>query len=245
VSLDIYEPACGTAWPIVVWVHGGGWQTGDKANRMDDKVAWAAEHGWMLVSVNYRLSPEVVYPAHNDDVATAIGWVIEHAPGLGADADRVALMGHSAGAGIVAAVGIDESHLNATGHSLETIDCVAALDTEGYDVAAKASEGDPLYLQAFGTDPSVWAAASPVNHIAAGKGIPDFIIFTRGTPARRDLAKRFADALGAADVGVSVIDVSPLAHEDVNTAVGAPGDSVVTPPLTSFIEGCFATPDLP
>ena len=67
LSLDVYPPpdACtGDPAPVVVWVHGGGWSTGDKDN-LANKQQWAADHGWVLVSVNYRLSPS----PYSDDPA--------------------------------------------------------------------------------------------------------------------------------------------------------------------------------
>src|SRR5262245_30905213 len=82
-SLDVYGLPAGCGAPVLVWVHGGGWQIGDKSNQIADRVRWAGDHGWVLVSVNYRLtdpqSPTpVVYPTHNEDVAAAVAWVHDH-----------------------------------------------------------------------------------------------------------------------------------------------------------------------
>ena len=99
-ALDLYPPCPGvTPAPVVIWVHGGAWAIGDKANSMADKVALWNGAGYAVVSVNYRLSPEtgeldpgrVRHPLHAQDVATAIAWVHEHIAEHGGDPGRIAL----------------------------------------------------------------------------------------------------------------------------------------------------------
>jgi acetyl esterase/lipase len=246
-SLDVYPMAAGCDAPVLIWVHGGGWQIGDKANQVRDKARLAAEHGWVLVSVNYRLTDPanpapVRYPTHNEDVAGAIAWVHDHIGADGGDPSRIALVGHSAGAQIVASIATDERYLDAHGLALSDLRCAGALDTEGFDVASRA-EGGPgaaLYRAAFGDDPAAWADASPLLHVASGKGIPSFLVVERGTPARRAAQQRFVDALDAAGVAVTVLDAGTLTHGQVNSRIGAPGDTVMTPPLVTFLSGCFA-----
>ena len=113
-SLDVHRPVLAEGCPptpVLVWVHGGGWQVGDRRRQVADKVDLLTSDGWTVVSTNYRLSPEVRYPTHNDDVAAAVGWVLDHSGELGLDPQRLTVMGHSAGAGIVAAVATDPRHL--------------------------------------------------------------------------------------------------------------------------------------
>ncbi len=86
-QLDLYlpdSPAQG-ARPVVIWVHGGGWMNGDKGNQTADKAKLFTDAGYILASINYRLSPVVPpttfdparirYPEHPRDVASAINWV--------------------------------------------------------------------------------------------------------------------------------------------------------------------------
>lgn len=240
-SLDVYEldrPAGCAPSPIVFWIHGGGWRTGDKTYQVDDKIQLALEQGWTFVSVNYRLTPDVMYPVPNQDAADGIAWVLDHAAEFNADPTRVAIMGHSAGGGIVAAIGTDERYLENAGHELSDIDCVVALDSEGYDISINGGSGD-IYNDMFGTDPAAWPDQSPINHISAGKGIPDFFIVTRGQPQRIGYAHDFADALTAADVPVTIFAVD-LTHKGVNVAIGAPDDTLITPKLVPFLNTCFA-----
>ncbi len=107
--LDLYYPpgADCDAVPVVVWVHGGGWRVGDKANGMEDKVRQWTDAGWAVASVNYRLTDaqapvddRIVAPSHNEDVAAALSWLAKEAPARGIDPERMAVVGHSAGAAI-------------------------------------------------------------------------------------------------------------------------------------------------
>ncbi len=240
-AVDIYEPnlpeGCPAA-PILFYVHGGGWQTGDKARQLAGKRQLALERGWVLVSVNYRLVPEVVYPVPNQDVADAIGWTLDHAVDFHADPQRVAIMGHSAGGGIIAAVATDGRYLERTGYGLTDLDCAVSLDTEGYDIAARAGDGG-IYDAMFGTDPSAWPDASPITHIEEDTGIPEFFIVTRGGSTRVAYATDFADTLAAAGVPVELIDVD-LTHAGVNAAIGDPSDTQIMPELFPFLDACFA-----
>lgn len=249
LSFDLYEPlrsdGCPAA-PLVVWVHGGGWSIGDKRNQIADKVELFMAEGWVFASVNYRLSPAVAtddpdavrYPIHNEDVTAAIAWLRDHAADWRADPERVFVFGHSAGAGIVSQIVTNERFLAAHALGLDAIRCAAMLDTEAYDVRAQCEEGSAIYLNAFGTDPAVWDEASAMSHVEAGKGIPASLVVTRGMAARRALSAQFVDMLAAVGVSAALVDANPLSHAEVNDAVGAPGDTIVTPPLMDFLRGC-------
>ena len=118
------------------------------------------------------------------------------------------------------------------------------MDGEGYDVVAGASFPDTFvsgsYQAAFGTDPIVWAEASPIRHVAPGKGIPRFFIAARGGDWRMAQHNAFIGALHAAGVRTTVLDVTMLEHADLTTIIGRPDDTIVTPALMDFLGGCFA-----
>ncbi|PSK93646.1 acetyl esterase/lipase [Murinocardiopsis flavida] len=104
VPVRIYRPD--QAQGAIVWLHGGGWVMGN----LDTEHPWAARladaSGAVVVSVDYRLAPENPFPAALDDSYAVLSWVVEHAAELGADPDRVAIGGHSAGAGMAAAAAL-------------------------------------------------------------------------------------------------------------------------------------------
>jgi triacylglycerol lipase len=101
--LDVFTPQQGSApRPAFVFVHGGGFVGGDKRTPdspyLDNVALWAARHGMVGVNITYRLAPEFQFPAGSEDLAAAVRWVRAHAAEIGADPDRVFLMGTSAGA---------------------------------------------------------------------------------------------------------------------------------------------------
>ncbi len=255
LSLDVYEPVLAAGCPpppVMVYVHGGGWAVGDKAQGVADKIEWFNARGWVFVSVNYRLSPEVpsadpdrvMYPDHNEDVAAAIAFVARSADRFGADPGRLFLMGHSAGAAIVAAVATDPRYLDAWGMSPADLSCVVLLDTAGYDVTTQMELGvnPDMWRNAFGDDPEVWADASPVNHVAPGNDLPGFLAVVRGNAGRIARTVDFVDLLTEAGYRAQVLDAGDLDHAGVNAAVGRPDDEVVTPAVESFLTECLEQP---
>ena len=101
--LDVFaaEGATGRR-PIFVFVHGGGFVMGDKhqpgSPYLDNIALWAARHGMVGINITYRLAPEFKWPSGAEDLALAVRWAREHAAEFGGDADRIFVMGTSAGA---------------------------------------------------------------------------------------------------------------------------------------------------
>ncbi|WP_218276611.1 alpha/beta hydrolase, partial [Pseudomonas sp. HMWF032] len=101
--LDVYRPLKAKSAPILLMMHGGAWDKGDK--RMDrvveNKLARWLPQGYLFVSVNYRLIPDAMPVQQAEDIAQALSYVQQHATGWGGDPQRVVLLGHSAGAHLV------------------------------------------------------------------------------------------------------------------------------------------------
>jgi len=99
LRVDIYEPLEGTGpFPVIIAVHGSGWEGGEKGGTFEPHHRWLAQQGYVVFDVDYRLSPDVIWPHHLTDVKTAIRWVRANAAQYHADPDRIALHGRSAGA---------------------------------------------------------------------------------------------------------------------------------------------------
>jgi acetyl esterase/lipase len=236
--LDVYPPAGASCYrPIVIWVHGGAWSTGDKANQLASKVQFFNELGAVFVSVNYRLSSSangVRHPDHVEDVAGAVAWVQANASSLGGRADKIALLGHSAGAHLVALLVTNPRFLEARGLTAGVVTCVGSYDTE-YTVAEIVAR-DARYESVFGSDPAGWADASPSAQVRPG--LPPFQLACRGTRGRVEQCDGFGNALRGVGNQAFIIDASPLSHEEVNTEIGLSTDEVMSPRIREFLRGC-------
>jgi len=103
-TLDIYRPKIHTApWPVVFYVHGGGFQLLSKNTHWVMGLGYA-RFGYMVINISYRLAPKHPYPAAIEDVCRAYVWAVEHAAEYGGDLSRLAVAGESAGANLVAAL---------------------------------------------------------------------------------------------------------------------------------------------
>lgn len=114
-QLDVYQPAgVGTSRPVVVFFYGGSWQDG--ARDMYRFVGAAlASQGFVTVIPDYRLYPQVRFPAFLEDAAAAVRWVHDHAADYGGDPERIVLVGHSAGAHIAAMLALNPRWLAGVG----------------------------------------------------------------------------------------------------------------------------------
>ena len=249
LSLDIYyNSLIALKKPVVIYVHGGGWIIGDKSNQVENKIDLFQSLDYIFVSINYRLSPfpyelnnpdRVMYPIHNVDVANAIKWVFDNISQYGGNSNKIALLGHSAGAHLVCLTGTNQTFLNNVGLNLTNIKGVAVIDTEVYDVLSKVQDNDTSRINAFGTDSSLNIQASPIFNIIDGVDYPKFFIAKRGNANRILAANNFISALEQNGVSVSQIDGSIYNHSGINSAIGEPGETLITNPLKQFFEECF------
>lgn len=166
--------------PLVVFVHGGGWQRGSKDNATG---AWKIEHfpheGYAFASIDYRLVPQATVEQQAQDVADAVKTLIAHADQYHIDHRRIVLMGHSAGAHLVALVGTDERYLRAAGLSFGDIAGVIPIDGAAYDVGRQLTQAGPFmrrtYAAAFGDDAARQRALSPIAQ-ATSPNAPAFLL---------------------------------------------------------------------
>lgn len=239
-KLDAYWVPGRANQPVMIYIHGGGWRKGDKANVLSKPQAFA-DHGFAFVSVNYRLHPQADYQAQAEDVARAIKHVVDQAGQVGVDPSRVYLMGHSAGAHLAALVATDGRYLESVGLSLATLKGVVLLDGAGYDIPWQIENvgretSELLYTTVFGKDPEVHRLASPITHVAAGKQIPPFLILP--IAGRVDSGAQ-SDALAArlreAKVAAEVIRCPNQTHGSINQQFGRP-DHLATTETFRFLK---------
>ncbi|NEX92209.1 alpha/beta hydrolase [Caulobacter sp. 17J65-9] len=225
--LDVYpRPGLRNA-PVILYVHGGGWAHGDKrmVNALPD---YAQRNGFLLLSVGYRLAPEVNARGCAEDVAAATAWARAHVREYGGDPHKLFLVGHSAGAHLVALVGVDPTYLGA--HKLTPADLagVVPLDGAGYDAPRQMATVRPrgplgqMYAEAFGDEA---AALSPTLLAAKGRSYPPFLIFH--VAAREDSGEQsraLAEALRQAGGRAEAVSAPGETHRSINTSFGLTGD---------------------
>ena len=226
--LDLVKPAGAGKAPVLLFVHGGGWSIGDKAHAAPDKAKWANSKGWAFASANYRLVPQATVEQQAADVAHAIAWLRSNAAREGLDLNRIVLMGHSAGAHLVALVGTDPRYLTAAGVPMNAVIGAVLLDGAGYDVAARASAEmnivKPMYEAAFSNDPKRQAALSPTRHAAAPNVSRWLILPIERRADSQAQSKGLAEALNRAGTSATVIAVPGESHGSLNKGLGEGGD---------------------
>jgi arylformamidase len=225
--MDVYipqgaSPAATPTAPVVFMVHGGGWRYGDKAmpNVVDNKVARWLPKGVVFVSINYRMLPQADPLTQADDVALALAKAQSLAASWGADRSRFVLMGHSAGAHLVALLAADPAIAGRRGAApwLGSV----TLDSAAFNVPQiMRNPHFSLYDDAFGTDPAYWRAASPLYRLN-GKPGPLLAVCSlqreESCPQAREFVAKASLFGGAADVlGVN------LTHGEINENLGKPG----------------------
>lgn len=210
--------------PVIVMVHGGGWCIGDKAigAAMQNKVdRWTAK-GFVMVSVNYRMLPDntpVIKQA--EDVAAAIAHIQENARDWGGDAERVIVMGHSAGAHLVSLVGAAPEDWKKTGVKpwLMTI----SLDSGTLNTPDTMRKNKLLLFdEAFGSRPSYWRETSPYHRMSR-KALPWLGVCAAGREEPCPQALEYAEQSQKYGIKAGVLSVN-LGHGAINKTLGQKGD---------------------
>ncbi len=217
--LDVYLPAHASG-RVIVMVHGGGWRRGDKAmaNVVDNKLAHWSAQGDVFVSIDYRMLPQADVAQQVRDVAAAVTYVQRHASEWGGDPADLVLMGHSAGAHLVALLSADPT----AAVGVQPWRATVALDSAALDVPAiMRGRHLPLYDDAFGTDPANWRALSPVQQLTA-RAPPMLLVCSSERRDSCPAARAFAAAAQRLRVRAEVLP-QPRSHGEINVELGQPG----------------------
>jgi len=166
-KLDLYLPKDKKLAPVFLFIHGGAWRSGDRAQYLPLGNRFAKE-GILTVVPSYRLAPKNAHPAQIEDVAAAFAWTVRHVAEYGGDTNRIYVGGHSAGGHLAALLTLDPRYLQAHQVSAKSIRGTIALSGV-YDLA----EGDSQ-ASVFGKDKQVRRDASPLFHVK--KPAPPFLV---------------------------------------------------------------------
>jgi arylformamidase len=248
-QLDLHR-ARGTAGPapLILFVHGGGWTNGSKDNATGRHMApHYTALGYHFATIDYRLVPGATVEQQAQDVADALKHLLGRAGPFGIDPGKVVLMGHSAGAHLVALVGADPQYLHRAGLSYQDVDGVIPLDGAAYDVAEQMKQSRlPLlkrrYDAAFGKDPARQRALSPTQQSAAPNAANWLILHVDRADGRQqsqDLARALRRAGAEAELR-EFEGKGMKGHMEINRLLGDP-DYPATPVVDRWLDQVFGS----
>jgi acetyl esterase/lipase len=216
-ALDIYAPARPCAdTPVVVFFYGGGWDSGDRGMYRFVGASLAA-HGVVAVIPDYRLFPEIRFPAYMHDAAAAVAWTRHHIAAYGGDPARLFLMGHSAGGQIATLLALDGQYLRADGIDPRSLAGVIGL-AGPYDFLPLHSEELKIL---FGPKPGRWRS-QPINFVTP-QAPPMFLAAgTADTTVDPGNTTRLAARLRQDGVPVDVKLYRGISHRVLMGAFGTP-----------------------
>lgn len=223
-NYDIYLPAAQTATaPVIFMVHGGAWKIGDKAhgNVVQNKVKHWVSRGIIFISVNYPMLPEADPLSQAHAVARALAHAQTHAAEWGGDATRFVLMGHSAGAHLVALINAHPELARAEG--CQPWLGAVALDSAAMDVTKIMEQSHfRFYDEAFGSNPAYWEKASPARHISRAAAPMLMVCSSRRSDACEQ-AGLYATQARPLGVRTQIL-TQDRSHAEINEQLGIPGE---------------------
>lgn len=220
--MDIYLPRKVAGAPVIFMVHGGGWQMGDKGARnvVKNKVTRWVTRGFIFISTNYRLVPQAGPVEQSQDIVRALAAAQRQVAALGADPSKFILMGHSAGAHLVALV--DASGVIDLSPGVKPWLGAVLLDSGALDVVRIMEGRHPrFYDRVFGSDRVYWKAASPFDALT-GAAAPFLAVCSQSRKDSCAQASRFVAKATSLKVRASTLAVD-MSHGEINQELGVEG----------------------
>lgn len=217
-KLDVYQPATGSNWPVLVWFHGGGLKGGEK--EQDKHLAQRlAESGLVVVTPNYRLSPSAKFPVYVEDAAAAVAWTRANIATRGGDTNKLFVGGHSAGGWLTLMVGLDERYLQS--HGLRTSDLAGLIPVSGQTMTHYTVREE----RGIGQFTVTADEAAPV-YFARAKTPPMLVLYADRDMAARAEENAYFVALmkGAGNSRVNGLLVQDRDHNSIAAKIADDGD---------------------
>lgn len=247
LAMTLFAPSTtGHAVPVVLEVHGGGWEKGSRLLSLSQwgTAADLVGAGFVVASIDYRLAPANPWPDQIIDVKCAVRYLRSHAAGLGIEPDRIAAVGTSAGGQLVSLLGTTAAlplwdagpYLNVSSQVEAVVDEYGPSDLTATDWPRYTAG---IIRQVFGAGPDtadpVLTTASPIAHVSAGD--PPFMI-VQGTADQVvpvSQSELFADRLRSAGVPTDLVLVDRGRH-GLGTPDEVPSGSTISSMVTAFLE---------
>jgi len=220
---DVYAPTHTTplaSLPVIFMVHGGAWMIGDKSyqNVIENKVAyWVEQKGYLFVSVNYPMLPATPVNDQLKSVAKALGYFQANAEKYGGDKNKVVLMGHSAGAHLIAMLASSDALYKT--YAITPPKAAVSLDSAVLNTPSlMTSKHLRLYDRAFGDNPAYWQSLSPYHQLLA-KRMPFMAVCSTKRDDSCPQAQAFLDKAASLGTVVALVQ-EPMSHKDINALLG-------------------------
>jgi acetyl esterase/lipase len=231
-KLDLYLPKGQKDFPVLMFVHGGAWRTGNKGLYPALGHTFA-KLGIGVAIINYRLTGsnnKVKHPDHINDVASAFAWVHENIGNFGGRADRIFISGHSAGGHLVSLLATDERYLKE--HKLGFKDIRGVISLSGvYEIIPHVA----IFDDQFGTDKDVCKAASPLNHVK-DKHPPFLVCYANNDfPTIDKMSEAFGKKLTDNKCEARVLKIDDRNHFTIIIQLSLSSDDTCTAAMLDFI----------
>lgn len=217
-QLDIYTTNTTAYAPVVVFIHGGGWYSGDKSDWNLPQIKCFAQRHYVSISMNYRLTPEVTHPQHIQDVAQAIKWIEQHIKKYGGDSSNLILIGHSAGAHLAALAVTNQKYLKQASANIQHIKVVYLLDAGAYlnmdTLIGENPSISTLVQNAIGTTQLKYDF-TPYNFISKNKYYPKFYLIHSDNPYRSQANALFKKELDKNNIYNEEYTLTGYSHSDI------------------------------
>lgn len=166
---DVYLPKTDGPHPTLLMIHGGAWFSGNKVH-VAYHASYAAEKGYAVVAINYRLAPKHKFPVQVEDCKTGLNWICENSDEFQFDKDRIAVYGYSAGAQLASLLGLGSNNTDSAGAQDSVV--IKAIVAGGAPCEFSWIPSDSGRLNYWlgkprDAAPKVYAAASPVEVVDA------------------------------------------------------------------------------
>ena len=230
-KLDLYIPKGQKDFPVLMFVHGGSWKSGNKS-LYAPLGALFAKNGIGVAVINYRLSSKdgkIKHPDHINDVAAAFAWVHGNIGKYGGKKDRIFISGHSAGGHLVSLLATNESYLKE--HKLDLTSIRGVISLSGvYEIFAF-----PPFIEVFGKDADICKAASPINFVKA-KDPPFLICYAdKDFPTIDKFSERFGKKLTDNECEAKVLKVEGRTHITIIVQCAMSAEDPCTSAMLEFI----------
>ncbi|MBI1293322.1 alpha/beta fold hydrolase [bacterium] len=239
--LDVYSPSTGNNHPVLIFIHGGGWDSYNKL--LFTPVAMKLlPHDLVVVIPNYTLYPDAGYAEMTDQVAAAVAWTVNNIADYGGDPDRIVLSGHSAGGHLAGLVAMDERWLAAYDLTLAALCRFIGLSGV-YDVKAqmafeRAKESTAPVMTAVMGGEDNFTAASPVTYVTADRPPVHLIHGDADTTVPISISQEFATVLAAAGIPNELIVYPGKGHTDFLFEALTDADAPIVPDIVAFVQSC-------